>query len=171
MLKHLASPALRGLLGLMVLGVSLGAQAQWKWRDANGKIQYSDLAPPPSTPEKDILQRPPGHKLQVFVIPPGGVAASAPAAKASAPSKAELDQQTKQKAQEQEQIAKAKEEERKTAAIKRENCSRAQDNLRLLQDGVRINRVNDKGERVILDDKQRAEEMQRSRAVISTECK
>ncbi len=41
----------------------------------------------------------------------------------------------------------------------------------MLQDGVRINRLNDKGERIILDDAQRAEEMRRTQGVIDSECR
>ena len=175
MLKVTASPALRrvGFVGLLTLCLSVPAHAQWKWKDAAGKVQYSDLAPPPGTPDKDILQRPAGQKLQVFVIPPAGSAsaAAAPAPVASGPSKADQDAQARQKQQEQEQAANQKEQVAKQAQQKRENCSRAQDNLKMLQDGVRINRLNEKGERVILDDAQRAEEMRRTQGTIASECR
>jgi len=170
-----ASPALRrlGLIGLLMLCVSLPAQAQWKWRDAAGKIQYSDLPPPSGTPDKDILQRPPGQKLQVIPVLPGGAAsaASAPAPRPSGPSKADLDNQARQKQQEQEQAARQKDEERKIALQKRDNCARAQDNLRVLQDGSRLSQLNDKGERVVMDDAQRAAEIQRTQGVIASECR
>jgi len=169
MLKFTASSA---LIATLMLCIALPAHAQWKWKDAAGKIQYSDLPPPNGTPDKDILTRPPGQKLQVFVPPPpGSVPASAPARTASGPSKAELDQQAKIKQQEQEQAAKQKEEERRMAAQRRENCGYAQDNLKLLDSGVRITRANERGENIPLDDKQRAAEQQRSRAVIASECK
>ena len=38
--------------------LALPAAAQWKWRDKNGQVQYSDLAPPNGVAERDILQRP-----------------------------------------------------------------------------------------------------------------
>ena len=170
-----ASPALRrlGLIGLLMLCVSLPAQAQWKWRDAAGKIQYSDLPPPNGTPDSNILQRPPGQKLQVIPVLPGGAAsaASAPAPRPSGPSKADLDNQARQKQQEQEQAARQKDEERKIALQKRDNCARAQDNLRVLQDGSRLSQLNDKGERVVMDDAQRAAEIQRTQGVIASECR
>ena len=166
------------LSSALVLGVMLGtfalpAMAQWKWRDTSGKIQYSDLPPPNGTPEKDVLQRPAGLKQpRVLVIPYGApVAASAPAPVASGPSKAELDQQAKQKLQDQELAAKQKEDDRKVAQQKRENCGRAQDNLKLLQDGIRLTRQNERGETIVIDERQRAEEMQRSRSVIASECR
>jgi hypothetical protein len=172
------APALQRLTlaALLMLAVALPAQAQWKWKDASGKTQYSDLPPPSGTPEKDILQRPPGQKLQVVVVPTGGAAAtaSAPASAAraaSAPTKAELDQQAKQKQQEQELLAKQKEEDRRVAALKRDNCSRAQEYLRMLDGGGRLSRPNEKGENIPMDDRQRAEQQQRTRAVIASDCR
>ncbi|WP_163435527.1 DUF4124 domain-containing protein, partial [Escherichia coli] len=49
-------PLLIVIVGLLL---AASAQAQWKWRDAKGNVQYSDMPPPPGTPEKDILLRPP----------------------------------------------------------------------------------------------------------------
>lgn len=175
MLRTPASPLLRrfGLLGLLTLCIALPAQAQWKWKDAAGKVQYSDLPPPNGTPDKDILQRPPGQRLQVIVLPPAGSAsvAAAPAAAPSAPSRAELERQKLQEQQEQQKQAKQKEEERRVAQQKRENCGRAQDQLKLLQDGVRLTRPNERGENVVLDERMRAEEMQRARTVMGSECR
>jgi len=159
-------------LALLILALALPAQAQWKWRDVGGKIQYSDLPPPNGIPEKDILQRPAGVKQLVVVQPYGAVAAaSAPAPVASGPSKAELEQQAKQKQQDQDAMAKQKEEERKLALQRRDNCARAQDNLKLLQDGVRLTRANEKGESVVIDERQRADEIQRTRTVMASECR
>lgn len=177
-MNHRIAPKLTRFLalGLLACSIALPAQAQWKWRDAGGKIQYSDLPPPKGTPEKDILLRPPGLKQPpVIVLPlgtPGTAApASLPAPVASGPSRAELDQQAKQKQQEQEQAAKQKEDERKIAQLRRDNCTRAQDNLRLLQEGVRISRLNERGENIVIDERQRAEETQRTRLVIGSECR
>lgn len=170
-----ASRSLRrvGLLAALVLCVALPAQAQWKWKDASGKVQYSDLPPPNGTPEKDILQKPPGLRLQVVpVLPPGASApASVPRVAASAPGKADAEQPAKLKQQEAEQRAKQKEEEKRLADQRRENCGRAQDNLKLLQDGTRLTRRNDKGESIVLDDNARADEMRRTRNVIESECR
>jgi len=159
-------------LAVLMLALAFPAQAQWKWRDVGGRIQYSDLPPPNGTPDKDILQRPAGLKPLVVVRPFGTpIAASAPAPIASGPNKAELEQQAKQKQQDQDVAAKQKEEERKLAMQRRDNCSRAQDNLKLLQDGVRLTRANEKGESVVLDERQRAAEIQRTRTVMSSECR
>ena len=165
---------LHALLAALLLGAAGSALAQWKWRDAAGKIQYSDIPPPAGVPEKDILQRPPGARAPIVVRSLD--AASAPAAPASAavpaaPGRAEQDQQARQK-QEQEALArKQKDEEKRLAEQRADNCRRATSSLRALEDGVRISRRNEAGETVFLDEKQRAEEMQRTRAIMASECR
>jgi len=170
MLRKALRPALLALLCLVVAGT---AQAQWKWRDAKGNVQYSDLPPPPGTPEKDILQRPYAQRPIIVVSPPGtqASAASAPRPAASTPTKAEQDAATRQKQEQDQQTAKQKEEERRIAEQRRENCSRAQAQLRDLQSGIRITRTNENGERVFMDDAQRQAEVERARQIITTECR
>lgn len=150
---------------------ALSAQAQWKWKDARGNVQYSDRPPPTGTPDKDILQRPASASRIIGVVPAGqpASAASAPAPRpaASAPSP----DAARQKQEQDRDNAKQKEEERRVAEQKRENCSRAQANLRDLQSGIRITRTNEQGERVFMDDVQRQAEVERARNLITSECK
>ena len=63
------------------------------------------------------------------------------------------------------------EPEQSLAEQRRDNCVRAQENMKLLQDGVRLTRNNEKGEPIVIDDRQRAEEIQRTRSVIDSECR
>jgi hypothetical protein len=162
----------QALLVLLCLAAAGAAQAQWKWRDAKGNVQYSDMPPPAGTPDKDILQRPYVTKPIIVVAPPGAPAsaASAPKPAASAPTKAELEAAARQKQDQDAEAAKKKEEERRVAAQRRENCSRAQANLRDLQSGQRLTRTNEKGERVFMDEAQIAAEVNRARDIITSEC-
>ena len=91
-------------------------------------------------------------------------------ASSGASSKASSTEAKKKKA-EADQAAKVKAEETKIAAAKAENCDRAKTQMRTLDSGVRIGRVNAKGEREILDDKQRADETKRTRDIIAADCK
>ena len=154
-------------LALVGAALALPAAAQWKWRGANGQIQYSDLPPPPGVSEKDILQRPSGATLRAI-----SPAAAAPAASAPplAPKNVDPELEAKRKKAEQEEAAKAKAEEQRVAAAKAENCKRAREQIRTLESGMRMARINDKGEREVLDDKMRAEEMKRARDVANAEC-
>ena len=102
------------------------------------------------------------------------VAASAPAAPASAAaSKPAADKAAEQKAKQAEaaEAAKRKEIEAKNAAVQAENCRRANEAKASLSSGMRIAKLNDKGERIVLDDKARAEEMKRADDIIASECK
>jgi len=159
----------RLIVCLALLALAGTAQAQWKWRDATGNVQYSDLPPPPGVAEKDILQRPANQRPRIVVTPVGVNAASAPVATASAAARPDPEVSSRKKL-EQDQAAQRAEEDRKIKAQKAENCKAAQDQLRLLEGGVRISRRDERGERVFLDDQQRAEETKRARAVIAVDC-
>lgn len=159
------------LLALLCLAAAGAAQAQWKWRDAQGHTQYSDIPPPASVPEKDILQRPAGSRhIVVTSIGAAASAASAPAA-ASGPSKAELEAAARKKQDQDTQATKRKDEEHRVAAQRRDNCERAQSSMRQLQSGQRLARVNEKGERVFMEDAQIASEINRTRDLITSECR
>jgi type IV secretory pathway VirB10-like protein len=153
-------------LAAAVLAVAvLPAHAQWKWRDKNGQITASDLPPPREVADKDILQRPNTTQRPA----PAQPAASAPATPAAAPVDRELE--ARKQAAEKETQARAKADDMRLAAQRAENCNRARAHASALDSGQRIARVNAQGEREILDDKGRAEEMQRARQVIAADCK
>jgi hypothetical protein len=149
---------------------SPAAMAQWKWRDASGRVTVSDTPPPRDIADKDILLRP--NPATVRRSEPAASAAQAAASAASAPASAlENEVEARKRKAEQEQKAKEKAAEEANAAIRAENCVRAKSQLRALEDGLRMARTNEKGEREILDDKARAAETQRTRAIIASDCK
>ena len=163
--------------GLLAGLTALPAAAQWKWRDASGQITASDRPPPKDIPEKDILSRPTTTPVRRFVPPPAE-AASAPAGTAAnaagnAPARGSLEGEVdaRRRAAEQEAVAKARAEEQKAAQQRAENCRRARSHLAALESGQRMARVNEKGEREVLDDKGRVEEMRSAREVISSDCR
>src|SRR5258706_1522865 len=150
---------------LVAATFAMPAAAQWKWRSKSGQIQYSDTPPPAGTPDQDILQRPDARRRAA------AAAASAASAASAAGGKVEPELEAKRKKVDEEEAAKRKAENDKLAAARADNCVRAKSYLRTLDDGVRIARTNDKGEREILDDKQRADEVKRARDVVSSDCK
>ncbi len=162
------------MCALLGVTLSLPAVAQWKWRDKNGQMQYSDLPPPIGIPDRDILQRP--HPL----LKPTAAAPAASAASgvASAPSRVEPELEAKRRKAEEDKVAKEQAErvrreaeQEKMAAARASNCTRAQSYLKTLNDGMRIARTNAKGEREFLDDQQRAAEVERAKGIIATDCK
>lgn len=162
---------------LLTLSLSSPAFAQWKWKDKSGRVQYSDLPPPPAVGEADILQRPAGSvRKGAPEFAPGtsqaAVAAMSAASSASGPANAkEPELEAKRKKAADEEAAKRHAEEEKQKVARAENCQRAKAQVRALDDGMRMARVNEKGEREILDDKARAEESKRAREVMSSDCK
>ena len=159
------------LVAALGLTLALPAAAQWKWRDKTGQTQYSDLPPPPGVPEGDILQRPTGattprRPAPVAVPASAATATPLPGARASDP---ELE--ARRKKAEQEGVDKKKAEDARLAATKADNCARAKEQMRTIDSGQRMARINAKGEREVLDDAARAAETQRTRNVMASECK
>jgi hypothetical protein len=158
---------LAAVVAFAALVTALPAQAQWKWRDKDGRITVSDRPPPREVPEKDILSKP---NLPARAATPA--AATTPAAAASAPPTAlEREVQARKRAAEEEKAAKARAEEERNATRRAENCRQARNQLTALESGQRIARTNDKGEREVLDDQGRAQETQRAREVIAADCR
>jgi len=147
---------------------------QWKWRDASGAIQYSDRPPPAGTPDSAILARPtPSSSRQVRVVEAASGANGAAPGSAAAPAAAKTvdpELEARRKKSEEERVARQKGEEDKQAKVRADNCERARGYERSLKDGLRIARTNDKGEREILDDKARNEELQRTQETIQSNC-
>jgi len=138
-------------------------------------VQYSDLPPPPGTPEGDILARPSASSRRstpTSVAPPTFSASAAASAQASAPRGGDPELEAKRKKAEADVAAKNKAEQERYAAAKADNCSRARAQMSTLKSGIRIAQTNAKtGEREFLDDKQRADEVRRTEDVIATDCK
>lgn len=166
--RGLAPLAGAGLALLLAL-TALPADAQWRWRDASGRITASDLPPPHEIPDKDILQRPAGARAPI--ARPAAAAAAASAAAPAAASAVDKELEAKKRATEQQQKDKAKAEEQRQAAARADNCARARKHLATMESGQRIARMNNQGEREILDDKARAEEIRRAREVIASDCR
>lgn len=157
----------------LALGVCTAAQAQWKWRDTNNRVQYSDLPPPSTVPDSAILQRPAGaRRTTAPALAPGASAASVAQETASGPARTvDPELEARRKKAEQDQAAARKAEEDKHKAAKAENCTRAKSYLKAIEEGQRMSRTNAQGEREVFDDKIRAEESKRTRDIIASECK
>jgi hypothetical protein len=136
---------------------------QYKWVDQNGKTQYGDTPPPgvKATP------------LRGFSAPaPAPAQAPAAAAKAAkgplTPAEQEADFRKRQL-----DAQKARDKDEKTAQdqeAKRSNCASAQEQVRVLESGQRIQRADAQGERFFIEDDQRAAELAKARKAASAWC-
>lgn len=165
----------------LVLGCAcalpLSASAQWQWVDNSGKKVFSDQPPPTDIPEKNILRRAgpsPSARAPAPVTPAAEASSETAAAPKPAPPKPtgvdkELEEKTKKA--EAEQKAKEAAETAKVAKAKAENCARAREGKATIDSGIRLAKVNAKGEREIMDDAARAAEQKRVQSVIDSDCK
>lgn len=157
----------------------LAATAQWQWIDKDGRKVFSDRGPPPDVPEKNILRRPGGGPRSAPAPAPAATEpaddklAAAPSRAASAPKGGAVDKDLEEKKRKAEEAEKAQRaaEEQKVAKAKAENCTRARQGKATFDSGIRVARVNDKGEREIMDDKARAAEQQRLQTIIDSDCR
>ena len=155
---------------LLIGGLAPPAAAQWKWRDRSGQMQYSDRPPPAGTPDAAVLQRPGAMaRTQQPLVP---AAASAPGLAAPpSPRASEPELEARRRKAEQDEAARKKLDDERQVVLRAEHCSRVRGQLRALDDGMRIARVNENGERVVLDDDARAAETQRVRAILDADCR
>ncbi len=158
---------------LLASAFAAQAQAQWMWRDKGGQVNASDRPPPREIADKDILARPtPALDARRSAAPRVADAASGsvpPPNFLTAPLDREL--AARKRSAEQDQAAKTRADEERLAQQRAENCRSARSHLTTLDSGQRIARVNDKGEREVLDDRARAEDMRRTRDVIASDCR
>ena len=154
-------------LGL-ALCVALPASAQmYKWVDSDGRVQYSDK-PPPGNIKTEKLSAP--ARAGTPAASEGKGESQKDPAKAGPKSTAEQEQAFRKR---QLDAAKAQEEEGQKQAVAREraeNCRRAKAALTNLQIGGRQVRIDEKGERVFLDDQQIAQEAAKAQQEAAAAC-
>jgi hypothetical protein len=122
------------ILAAVLLSAEGGAAALYKWTDASGRVVYSDQ-PPPGNVKSEILKGPP---------PP----ANPNAVKDMATKELEYRQRQLDKA---EAGAKA-DKDRAVAKDRAENCTQVKGQMQqLAEENVVLYRINEKGERVVMD--------------------
>jgi Domain of unknown function (DUF4124) len=170
------SAPLAALAVALLSAVSAWAQSEvtttWKWKDASGRITVSDLPPPASVAERDILVRP-GTSLRLRPPPAAASApgnATKPGAAVTAGARVDPELEARRRKLAEDQQAQQRAQEQKDGAVRAENCGRARGHLAALENGERMTRTGSNGEREVLDDKGRAEEMQRARSIIASDC-
>lgn len=154
----------------------VAAAAQWQWIDKDGRKVFSDKSPPPDVPARNILRQPGMRAAMTPEAAAAAAGASAPAAKVAAPAVAasgagrDQELEARRKQAEAAQAEKKKAQEAQMQAQRDDNCARARQAKANFDSGVRISRVNDKGEREIMDDNQRAAEVKQLETVIGRDC-
>ena len=170
--RHLAIVAATAALALVA---GTAGAAQYQWRDAKGRMVYSDL-PPPSSVAADRIIRAPAvvaaepAKVAPAVAPVAAANAAAPAASDAGLSNADREMAWRKRAAER-----ADEDKKAAEAASRKTelaraCSDAQGNIRTLESGQRISRVNAAGEREYLSDAERIQRLAQARKHVGENC-
>lgn len=130
------------------------AATMYKWVDRNGRVVYSDQAPPPDV-KAEIVKPPP---------PP----ANSNAAQELADKELEIKLRDKKRAEE----AQTADRTRAEADRRREHCMQARGQLRTLQLANQefYYRYNDKGERIPLDDAARKALIEQLQQIVRDSC-
>jgi hypothetical protein len=183
-------PAL--LIALLALAVALPASAQFKWRDANGRVVYSDQPPPPSVPPSAFLRGPgagPGPSDAAAAAPARGVAPRGARgdAPAEASTEASADERTAgraapltaadrefefrkrrlERAEADKKAAEAQARAQRDAAA----CEESRGEVRTLESGMRVASVDARGERVVSDEADRSRRLESARRAVREFCK
>jgi len=157
------------VLGAVVLAaLPAAAQQLYKYTGPDGKVQYSDRPPADGRKAEKVTSS------RLSSVPGGttAAAASGDATKSTAPkTAAEQDQAFRQRRIESDEKAKKDEKLAQDQQLKAESCASARRELAGLQSGARVARLNDKGERIFLDDAGVQSEIVRMEREIAGGCK
>jgi Domain of unknown function (DUF4124) len=178
MMHALSSPIRTSLTAVCLLLIVSIAQAQWAWKEKDGRMVFSDQPPPASVSDKDITRRPAGSRSAPPIASPAADPAvasttgSSTSTAATAPKLSGKDAELEKRKKESEakEAANNKAEAEKIAAAKRETCERAKRAKGSFDSGSRIAVTNAKGEREIMNETQRAEETKRLQGIIASDC-
>lgn len=152
---HFLPRATRALAVALALAAFPAAAAVYKWVDANGRVVYSDQPPPPSITKSETLGP----------VPPP---ANPNAAKELQDKESARQQADKKRADDAATAGKALQDTER----RREACATARGQLTLLLDANQpMVRVNEKGERVVMDDSARRLEIDRAQQLIRETCR
>jgi hypothetical protein len=147
-----ASLVVPTLLALFVAAAPASA-ALYKWVDATGRVVYSDQPPPPGTK---------GEVVTTTAAPPSNPDA--------VKDMANRDLEQKKRLAQKEQDEKAAEKARADAMKKREACQTLRGNLRVIQSGDPLYRIDATGKRVDMDNAAKALERERIESLLREQC-
>ncbi len=145
------------LLSLGTLATAAHAQTVYSWKDANGRTYYSDT-PPPEGAARTLKQQ--SIRPAASPAAPGG----------NASSYQEQDQAFRKRRAEAAEAETKSRKEQLTNAARQKECQEAQRQLTAIENGQRMARYDDAGERVFLSDEERNSNADNLRKFISSSC-
>jgi Skp family chaperone for outer membrane proteins len=127
--------------------------ALWKWIDANGRVVYSDI--------------PPTGDIKAERINSASPPSNPNAVKEMVNQEADLKKRQTQRAEDAAKLEKAKAD----STRRQEQCAQMRGQLKALQtDSLQIYRINERGERVLMDPATRQKERERLETSLRDQC-
>lgn len=139
---------------LVFFPVAAAAQ-MYQWKDAEGRVHYSDQPPTGNIPSRTIKERP------SLTGDPG----------AARKGLAGQNMDFRKRQGEKESAAGKAEKEKQDAEERARNCEQARTHMRNLESGQRMVATDEKGQQVVLDDAGRAKEKESAQKAIDGWCK
>lgn len=177
------------LFGCAALSFAVAATAaSWQWRDASGRMVYSDRAPPPEVRASQIVRAPQQADGAAAAAKgataatgaqaggaesaaaPSGDSAAAPGTAPKQPSWAERELASRKKAAEREEAEARQRKQREHDEATQRACTEMRNTLRALESGRRLSVVNARGESEPIDDAERARRIETTRNDIARSC-
>jgi len=172
-------------VGALLFASSGSWAGPWQWRDAQGRMVFSDRAPPADVLPSQILRSPEGGRPAASSSrPSSSSAAAAPPTQAPIGSPAkdaagapppaqtwvERERAFRQRIAEREENAAKERGKTELAALGKRACDDARSQVRTLESGVRVLTVNARGEPEPLDDSQRADRLAIAKSDVARLC-
>jgi hypothetical protein len=142
LLPSRVAPPICVVVGMLMFALPAAATL-YKWTDANGRVVYSDQPPPGKTDVKTLQGPPP------------------PANPAAAKELANKELEYKQRQLEVVEADKKADKDRAATKALTENCTQVKSSLDQLGSDLTLYKVNEKGERIAMDDTARRAERDR----------
>lgn len=142
---------------LVCAGQTAFAQSIYSWKDASGQVHYSDT-PPPDGKARTVKQP---------TLAPGKTAPTDNAQPSYADKELAFRKRLAEKTEAEEKARKDKADSEQ----RQRECSASKQHLAGLESGQRVVRFNEAGERIFMDDDERAAEIERTRKAVERICK
>lgn len=157
---------------------------QYQWKDDNGRMVYSDRPPPSSVLPSQMVKVPTpkpvvkptdkaNEKSTDLANAPKVADAKSGDAKSAVPIKslADKDLESKKKAQEADQASSKKLADGEREARNNAACEDTRASLRTIESGVKVSRMNDKGEREVMSDDEKTKRTAALKKDLGEHCK
>lgn len=152
-----------GFVGCFLLSTAtLALDDVYKWVDKDGKVHYSDQ---PTTADAKKLKAKSRDPASAAPANSGAASAKSPA------SLTDQEMEFRKRKMEKEEAEKKAQVAGQDAKKKLSYCNNLRSELKSYDDGVRFVRYNDKGERIFLDDAERAKSKASAQQRFAQECK